>query len=113
LHGSDRPDVVLVGWGSTYGVMREVVERLAGRNAAMLHFSEIYPFPDTQRLDYLALLRSAKTTICIEHNAMGKFASLMRSQTGYVFDAHILRYDGRPFTVEGLSGEIDAHLAGV
>ena len=44
---------------------------------------------------------------------MGKFASLMRSETGYAFDAHVLRYDGRPFTVESLSGEIDAHLAGV
>jgi 2-oxoglutarate ferredoxin oxidoreductase subunit alpha len=113
LHGSDKPEVVLVGWGSTYGVMKEVVERLAPRNAAMLHFSEIYPFPGTEKFDYLALLRSAKRTICIEHNAMGKFASLMRSETGYTFDAHILRYDGRPFTVESLSGEIDAHLAGV
>jgi 2-oxoglutarate ferredoxin oxidoreductase subunit alpha len=114
LHGgSDKPDVVLVGWGSTYGVMKEVLERLAPRNAAMLHFSEIYPFPSSEKFDYLALLRSAKRTICIEHNAMGKFASLMRSETGYVFDAHILRYDGRPFTVESLSGEIDAHLAGV
>ena len=113
FHGSDRPDVVLVGWGSTYGVMREVVEGLAGRNAAMLHFSEIYPFPSTEKFDYLALLRSAKTTICVEHNAMGKFASLMRSETGYTFSAQILRYDGRPFTVESLSGEIDAHVAGV
>jgi 2-oxoglutarate/2-oxoacid ferredoxin oxidoreductase subunit alpha len=113
VYGSEKPEIVLVGWGSTYGVMREVVERLPARNAAMLHFSEIYPFPGTQKFDYLALLRGAKKTICIEQNAMGKFASLMRSETGYTFDAHILRYDGRPFTVESLSGEIDAHLAGV
>ncbi len=113
VHGSDKPDIVLVGWGSTYGVMKEVLEKLPVRNAAMLHFSEIYPFPSTRKFDYLAFLRGAKTTICIEHNAMGKFASLMRSETGYAFDAHILKYDGRPFTVEGLSGEIDAHLARV
>ena len=113
VYGSDKPEVVLVGWGSTYGVLKEVVERLSARNAAMLHFSEIYPFPGTQKLDYLALLRGAKRTICVEQNAMGKFASLMRSETGYTFDANILKYDGRPFTVESLSGEIDAYLAGV
>jgi len=113
LHGSDRPEVVVVGWGSTYGVMKEAVERLAPRNIAMLHFSEIYPFPNTQKLDYLALLRGAKKTICVEQNAMGKFATLVRSETGYSFGSHILKYDGRPFTVESLSGEIDAHVGRV
>jgi 2-oxoglutarate ferredoxin oxidoreductase subunit alpha len=113
LHGSDKPEAVLVGWGSTYGVMKEALEKLPARNIAMLHFSELYPFPSTQKFDYLALLRSAKKTICVEHNAKGQFASLMRSETGYAFDTHILKYDGRPFTVESLSGEIDAHLAGV
>ncbi len=104
---------MLVGWGSTYGVLKEVVEALSTRNVAMLHFSELYPFPGTEKFDYLALLRNAKKTICIENNAMGKFATLMRSETGYAFDARILKYDGRPFTVESLSGEIDAQLAGL
>ncbi len=113
FYGSEKPEVVLVGWGSTYGVMREVVDTEPTRNAALLHFSEIYPFPDTQKFDYLGLLRSAKRTICVEQNAMGKLASLMRSETGFVFDAHVLKYDGRPFTVESLSGEIDACLAGI
>jgi len=113
LHGSDKPEVLLVGWGSTYGVMKEAVDRLAPRNIAMLHFSEIYPFPNTQKFDYLALLRNVKKTICVEQNAMAKFATLVRSETGYSFDTHILKYDGRPFTLESLSGEIDAHVGRV
>jgi 2-oxoglutarate ferredoxin oxidoreductase subunit alpha len=111
FHGSDEPELIIAGWGSTYGVMKEVVEKLSERKIAMLHFSELYPFPGTEKFDYLALLKNAKKTICIEHNAMGKFASLMRSETGYAFDAHIRKYDGRPFTVESLSGEIDACIA--
>jgi 2-oxoglutarate ferredoxin oxidoreductase subunit alpha len=111
IYGSDKPEVVLVGWGSTYGVIKEAVDGLAVRNVAMLHFSELYPFASTEKFDYLALLRNAKKTICIEHNALGKFASLMRAETGYLFDAQILKYDGRPFTVESLIGEIDAQLA--
>jgi 2-oxoglutarate ferredoxin oxidoreductase subunit alpha len=110
FHGSDKPEVVIVGWGSTYGVMKEAAEGLSARNIAMLHFSELYPFPGTEKFDYLALLRKAKLTICIENNAMGKFASLMRSETGYAFGAQILKYDGRPWTVDALRGEIDAHL---
>ena len=46
LYGSDRPETVLVGWGSTYGVLREAIDSLSGREKiALLHFSEIYPFP--------------------------------------------------------------------
>ena len=111
LCGSDTPDAVIVGWGSTYGVMKEAVDRLSAHNIAMLHFSELYPFPDTTKFDYLAFLRNAKLTICVENNATGKFASLMRSETGYSFGAQILKYDGRPWTVDTLRGEIDAHLA--
>ena len=113
LYGSTKPDVLLVGWGSTYGVMREAVDLLSAKNVAMLHFSEIYPFPETHTFDYLGLLRNTRLTVCIEHNAMGKFASLVRAETGYEFDRQILRYDGRPFTVETLLGEIDGHLAGL
>ena len=111
LCGSNTPDAVIVAWGSTYGVMKEAVDRLSAHNIAMLHFSELYPFPGTKKFDYLAFLRNAKLTICIENNAMGKFASLMRSETGYSFGAQILKYDGRPWTVDTLGGEIDAHLA--
>ena len=50
VHGSDKPDVVIVGWGSTYGVMKEAVEELSARNVAMLHFSELYPFPEYAKI---------------------------------------------------------------
>ena len=102
-----RPEIVIVGWGSTYGVMKETVDEHSERQSiAMLHFSEIYPFPGTDKFDYLALLRNAKKTICIEQNATGQFARLMRAETGFEFAIAINRYDGRPFTVDGLLGEL-------
>ena len=110
-YGSAAPEVVLVGWGSTYGIIREAVDRLSGKkNIAMLHFSEIYPFPATDRFDYLTLLGNAKKTVCIENNATGQFARLMRAETGYVFTSMVHRYDGRPFTLERLLGELDGHI---
>jgi 2-oxoglutarate ferredoxin oxidoreductase subunit alpha len=111
LYGSDAPEVVLVGWGSNYGVMREAVDALAPeREAAMLHFSDIWPFPAPERQGFLDTLRVAKKAICVENNATGKLAWLIRAETGFEFDARINRYDGRPFTLEGLLGEIDGHL---
>jgi len=111
LYGTAEPEIVLAGWGSTYGVIKEAVDELSGsRKIAMLHFSELFPFPAIDRFDYLALLRKAGKTICIEHNATGQFGRLMRAETGFEFTAKIHRYDGRPFTVESLLGELHGHI---
>ena len=111
LWGNPDPEAVLVGWGSTFGVMKEAVDFLSKEHKiAVLHFSEIYPFPSTNEFDYLKILKNAKLAICIENNATGQFARLMRTETGYEFTARINRYDGRPFTFESLTGEINVHL---
>ncbi|MFO0754023.1 MAG: 2-oxoacid:acceptor oxidoreductase subunit alpha [Thermodesulfovibrionales bacterium] len=110
LYGDSNPGIVIVCWGSLYGVVREAVDALSKtQSIAMLHFSELYPFPPTDTFDYLKVLRNAKTTLCAEMNATGQFARLMRMETGYEFTARITRYDGRPFSVEKLIGEINAH----
>ena len=67
----------------------------------MLHFSEIYPFPAGEP-DYMEILRNAKLSVCVENNATGQFARLMRMETGFEFKARVNKYDGSPFTVEGL-----------
>jgi len=111
LFGAADPEIVLVGWGSTYGVIKEAVQELSGKQRiAMLHFSEIFPFPGTDVFDYLSMLGNAKKTICIEQNATSQFARLMRAETGFVFSDAINRYDGRPFTVESLLGELHVHI---
>ena len=115
LYGDHDPRVVLIGWGSTYGVMKEAVDVLSkSTSIAMLHFSEIFPLPDRERFDYLRLLEKAKLTICIENNATGQFARLMRSETGFEFKAQIHKY--RWQAVHGwknLTGEINDHLGNV
>ena len=108
FYGDSSPEIVIVGWGSTYGVMKEAVDNLSkNKDIAMLHFSEIYPFSlPAAPLPYLTLLNEAKLTICIENNATGQFARLLRSETGYEFKYRINKYDGRPFTVENLIEQI-------
>jgi 2-oxoglutarate/2-oxoacid ferredoxin oxidoreductase subunit alpha len=103
LYGDHDPETVIAGWGSSYGVMREAVDVLSRRRSiAMLHFSELFPFPGTASFDYLALLRQAKRSICIEQNATGQFSRLMRAETGFEFSDHIRKFNGRPFLAEEL-----------
>jgi 2-oxoglutarate ferredoxin oxidoreductase subunit alpha len=100
-YGAKRPDLVLAGWGSTYGVLRETVDILKeqGTKAAMLFFSHVYPLPQGP---YLKKLAGARRTVCVEQNATGQFASLVRSETGFAFHETVNKYDGRPFTVDDI-----------
>ncbi len=115
FYGDVNPEIVIVGWGSTYGVMKEAVDELSpplskgGRKGgiAMLHFSEIYPFPMTEKLDYRNILNNARQTICIENNATGQFARLMKAETGFEFKIRINKFDGRPFLLEELVEKIE------
>lgn len=101
LYGSKEAKIVLAGWGSTYGVLRETVDKLNALNsedeACMLFFSEIYPLP---KGEYLEMLGNAQKTVCIEGNATGQLATLLRSEAGIEFTGRINKYDGRPFTVQ-------------
>lgn len=108
FYGNKNPETVIVGWGSTYGIMREAVDILSETiPIAMLHFSELYPFPGREKFDYIAFLEKAKRTISVEQNATSQFTRLMEAETGYRFTDHVNRYDGRPFLVDELTGEID------
>ncbi|MCX7793902.1 MAG: 2-oxoacid:acceptor oxidoreductase subunit alpha, partial [Thermodesulfovibrionales bacterium] len=103
IYGNENPEIILICWGSTYGVVKECVDQLSDKySISMLHFSEIWPFPLRDKFDYLAFVEKAKKTVCIEHNATSQFARLFRSETGYSFHYRINKFDGRPFTVEEL-----------
>ncbi|OGW41197.1 MAG: 2-oxoacid:ferredoxin oxidoreductase subunit alpha [Nitrospirae bacterium RBG_13_39_12] len=111
FYGNNKPEIVLAGFGSTYGVMKEAVDLLSlNMNIAMLHFTEVYPFPPMEKFDYLKILKDTKLTLCIENNATGQFERLFKAETGYTFTARINRYDGRPFLLEELTGVINVHI---
>jgi 2-oxoglutarate/2-oxoacid ferredoxin oxidoreductase subunit alpha len=110
LYGSTAAETIVVGWGSTYGVLKEAVDRLGHDRVALLHFSEIFPFPGRERFDYVKLLGEAKTTICVEQNATSQLARLIKAETGHEFTSTINRYDGRPWLLETLTGELDGKL---
>jgi 2-oxoglutarate ferredoxin oxidoreductase subunit alpha len=96
LYGSERADILLIGWGSTCGAIREAADILKqdGAKVSTLYFSEIWPFPAES---VSKLLDRAKRCFVIENNAVGQFARLIRTETGKKAET-ILKYDGRSFT---------------
>ncbi len=99
LYGPEEAEVTLVCWGSTYGPVREAVDRLneeqAGR-ANMLHFTALHPFPPEAR----AALDQAQRTVVVEGNVTGQLETLIRARTGLSVDGSMRKYDGRAFTPE-------------
>ncbi len=106
LYGDPHPETLLIGWGSTYGVLREVVDTLSasGSKIAMLHFSDIWPLPQ-KRLNNL--LPAVKSSCCVENNATGQLASMIRRETGLAVGHSILKYDGRPFLPHEIIEEVE------
>lgn len=109
-YGPDRPDLLLVCWGSTLGAALETLRRLEGRRtrAAVLHFRQVWPLNGRQ---FLPFLEEAARVVMVEGNSTGQLAALIRQETGFLIDNLILRYDGLPFTaafiLAGL-GSLDA-----
>ena len=87
----------LIGWGSTYGAIREAADILAkeGKVVNTLHLSQVWPFPSDS---VIAALKKTKQNIVVEGNATSQLAALIRRETGITIDASILKYDGRPFS---------------
>ncbi|NQT74290.1 MAG: 2-oxoacid:acceptor oxidoreductase subunit alpha [Chloroflexi bacterium] len=97
VYGPDKAEITLIGWGSTYGALRETVDILGGRGVDinLIHFSEIWPFPIQTVPE---LLNNTKQSYVVENNATGQLAQLIRSETGIKITSSILKFDGRPFT---------------
>jgi 2-oxoglutarate ferredoxin oxidoreductase subunit alpha len=94
-YGPDKAGIILVGWGSTYGVLREVVDRLDGQ-ARLVHFQDLWPFP----IEATAEALGGGQVVVVENNYTGQFKRLLQSETCSQVDHLILRYDGRPFSPE-------------
>jgi 2-oxoglutarate ferredoxin oxidoreductase subunit alpha len=101
VYGHHRAETTLIGWGSTYGAIREAVDMLRheGASVNLLHLNELWPFPAEAVTDILA---TTSYSYVIESNATGQLARLIKAETGKDVSGRILKFDGRPFTPAGI-----------
>lgn len=109
IYGPPSADATLIGWGSTYGALKETVDmlRAEGVDVNHLHLAELWPFPAEA---VAQALNQCRRCYVVEQNASGQFAELLRSQTGVKASSSVNRFDGRPlsprFIIDHLKMEV-------
>ena len=111
LKGPIDAQVTLVGWGSTWGVLVEAVERLnrEGISANHLQIKFLAPFHTSE---VSAILGKSRRVLIVENNQSGQFARHLRAETGIAAHGHIRKYDGEPFEPKHIVAGVKVLLAG-
>ena len=107
VFGPERGDLLILGWGSTFGAIRSAAELLAADGAAVAHahMRHLNPFPANTE----AVLRSYRRVLIPEVN-LGQLLMLVRAR--YLIDA--VGYDkvrGKPFRIGEIVDEARRLLA--
>ena len=110
LEGPADAEVTLVGWGSTWGVLIEAVERLnrEGISTNHLQIKFLVPFHATE---VSAILGKSRRVVVVENNQSGQFARHLRAETGIAAHGHIRKYDGEPFVPKHIVAGVKELLA--
>lgn len=104
---SNNTELIVIGFGSTYGVIKETCKAIGNKKIGFIHLPQVWPFPSKNITD---LLTNAKKIITVENNAGAQLAKLLRRETGIKADSSILKFDGRPFDLDYLAREIEARI---
>jgi 2-oxoglutarate ferredoxin oxidoreductase subunit alpha len=107
VFGPERGDLLILGWGSTYGAIRSAVERLNADGKAVAHaqLRHLNPFPANTE----AVLRSYRRVLIPEVN-LGQLLWLIRAR--YLIDAvGYNRVRGKPFRIAEIVDEAERLLA--
>ena len=93
--------IAIIGWGSTKGVIQEVLKELNDARLFQVHFSWVHPLNP----EHLEILKSTETNIVIENNTSGQFADILR---GYdiKIDHRILQSNGFSFFTDQLKEKL-------
>lgn len=98
--GDTNPDVLVVGFGSTYEVIKEAVlslNKTQDTKFAALSFGDVYPLPTKELKKYAKL---AKRVVSAEQNFNGQLAGIIREETLIDCRPGFLKYDGRQMNAE-------------
>jgi len=100
--GDKNYETLVIGWGSTYNVIKEALEKINNKKIGYLHFTQVYPISEKIK----PYLEKAKNIIIIENNATAQFSKLLTIYTGIEIKNKILKYNGMHFYLEELVEKI-------
>ena len=106
--GPAEGDLLVVGWGSTYGAIAAAVDELlqAGRSVAHVHLRYLNPFPAN-----LGTILSRYRRILVPENNSGHLRSLLRDR--FLVDAvGFPKVEGRTFHIREIRDHIESLMGG-
>ncbi|MDD4590731.1 MAG: 2-oxoacid:acceptor oxidoreductase subunit alpha [Parabacteroides sp.] len=100
--GDKNADLLIVGWGGTYGHLYEAMEIMQeqGKKVAFVHFKFINPLPKNTT----EVLKKYKKVVVTEQNS-GQFANYLRGKVEDFNPYKLNRIQGQPFIVAELVDE--------
>ena len=102
MHGDENADLLVLGWGSTWGTIDAAVGRVreGGRRVAHAHLMHLNPFPSNLG----DVLRSYPQVLIPEMNS-GHLLRMVRAE--FLVDARgVNKVEGTPFT----AGELETAI---
>lgn len=107
LLGDEDADLLIIGWGGTFGHLYAAMEELReqGHKVALTHFRFINPLPKNT----VALLSRFSNAVVVEQN-MGQFALYLRSKVPGFEPRQFNRVKGQPFKTGRLVEELGKML---
>ncbi len=109
-HGDAHPtDVAFIGFGSTFGPVREAIDRLLEQGLSVGSFYPriLMPFPADKVIDFV---KDAKRVVVPEVNFTGQLARLIKAETGIELES-VAKCDGLPFTAEAIMDLVTQEVA--
>ncbi len=106
--GDAEADLLVIGWGGTYGSIIEAVtrQREKGRKVAQAHFKYLNPFPKNTG----DVLNKYKKILCPELN-MGQLAKIIQSK--FVIEVEsFTKIQGLPFKTLEIENKIESMIGG-
>jgi len=103
IYGNETSPKAILSWGSNKGVAREAAEKMGLK---LIHVQVLWPFPIKK---FQEALKGVNTLISVENNATGQLIKLVQG-LGFRVDKKILKYDGRPFSVDELEEKLKTVL---
>jgi 2-oxoglutarate ferredoxin oxidoreductase subunit alpha len=108
VEGDEDADLLIAGWGSTYGSIREAVNRARGRGMKVghVHFRYLNPFPKNTR----DVLKRYKHIVCPEIN-LGQLSKLLKQE--FLIDVEPFnKIQGLPFKSSEIEAKIESIAGG-
>lgn len=114
VYGDDSGETLVVGWGSTWGPIRESIHRMQakGRKVGMLHIRNLNPLPNGLE----TIFERFENVVVVELNdeglyGNGQLATLLRSRYCDPKIVSVCKTDGLTFKVKEIIERIDEILA--